>query len=82
MRNLWPVLLLGVAVGLLGYGMVERRRPEFVYPAALIIGAVSVVLLAFTLLQTGIIYVFAVLLILGGIWLLVGRGRTGRGRGW
>lgn len=82
MRNLWPVLLLGVAVGLLGYGMVERRRPEFVYPAALIIGAVSVVLLAFTLLQTGIIYVFAVLLILGGVWLLAGRGRTGRGRGW
>ncbi|PYE47417.1 hypothetical protein HUB98_08300 [Paenibacillus barcinonensis] len=82
MRNLWPVLLLGVAVGLLGYGMVERHRPEFVYPAALIIGAVSVVLLAFTLLQTGIIYVFAVLLILGGVWLLAGRGRTGRGRGW
>lgn len=82
MRNLWPVLLLGIAVGLLGYGMVERRRPEYIYPAALIIGAVSMVLLAFTLLQTGIIYVLAVLLIIGGIWLLVGRGRAGRGRGW
>ncbi|MCP1132663.1 hypothetical protein NKT34_05130 [Paenibacillus polysaccharolyticus] len=82
MRNLWPILLLGIAVGLLGYGAVERRRPEFVYPAALIIGAVSIVLLAFTLLQTGIIYVLAVLLILGGVWLLAGRGRIGRGRGW
>ncbi|CAI6070493.1 hypothetical protein PAECIP112173_02166 [Paenibacillus sp. JJ-100] len=82
MRNLWPLLLLGIAAGLLGYGMVERRRPEFVYPAALILGAVSIVLLAFTLLQTGIIYVLAVLLILGGIWLLTGQARPGRGKRW
>lgn len=82
MSNLWPVLLLGIAAGLIGYSMVERHKPEYVYPAALIFGAVSIVLLAFTLLQTGIIYVLAVLLILGGIWLLIGRRRTGRGRGW
>ncbi|MDQ0168609.1 hypothetical protein J2T19_000046 [Paenibacillus tundrae] len=80
MTRLWPVLLLGVAVGLLEYGLAERRRPEYVLPAGMIIGAVSVILLGFTLLQTGIIYVLAVLLILGGVWLLLGRGR--RGKGW
>ncbi|WP_308737476.1 hypothetical protein [Paenibacillus sp. PCH8] len=79
MSRLWPAFLLGIAVGLLSYGMAERRRPEYVLPAALILGAVSIILFGFTLLHTGIIYVLAVVLILGGIWLLLGRGRQGRG---
>ncbi|NUU77898.1 hypothetical protein [Paenibacillus xylanilyticus] len=79
MSSLWPALLLGIAVGLLEYGLAERHRPEFVLPAALAIGALSIVLFGFTLLHTGIIYVLAVLLILGGIWLLLGRGRPRRG---
>ncbi|MGE6573357.1 hypothetical protein ACQKFM_00415 [Paenibacillus xylanexedens] len=79
MSRLWPAFLLGIAIGLLEYGMAERRRPEYVLPAALILGAVSIILFGFTLLQTGIIYVLAVLLILGGVWLLLGQGRQGRG---
>ncbi|WP_440111120.1 hypothetical protein [Paenibacillus sp. QZ-Y1] len=79
MGRLWPAFLLGIAIGLLEYGLAERRRPEFVMPAALILGVVSIILFGFTLLYTGIIYVLAVLLILGGIWILLGRGRPGRG---
>jgi hypothetical protein len=77
--RLWPAFLLGVAIGLLEYGLAERRRPEFVMLAALILGVASIILFGFTLLNTGIIYVLAVLLILGGVWMLLGRGRQGRG---
>lgn len=79
MSSLWPAFLLGIAVGLLEYGLAERYKPEFVLPAACGIGALSIVLFGFTLLHTGIIYVLAILLILGGVWLLLGRGRGRKG---
>lgn len=82
MGRLWPVLLLGVAIGLLEYAMVDRRRPPEVLTAAFILGGISIILLAFTLLHSGIIYVLAVLLILGGIWLLFGRGNGRQRKGW
>jgi hypothetical protein len=50
-----------------------------VLPAALGVGILSIIFFGFTLLHTGIIYVLAVLLIAGGMWLLFGRGRQGRG---
>ena len=34
MSSLWPAFLLGIAVGLLEYGLAERYKPEFVLPAA------------------------------------------------
>ncbi|MEC0123937.1 hypothetical protein [Paenibacillus pabuli] len=80
MSNLWPALLLGIAIGLLEYAMVDHRRPAWVLPAAVGVGIISIILFGVTLLHTGIIYVLAVLLIVGGLWLLLGRGR--RGRGW
>ena len=43
--------------------------------AALIIGAISVILLGWTLFSLSLIYVLAILLIIGGIWLIVARGR-------
>lgn len=79
MSSLWPAFLLGIAVGLLEYGLAERYKPEFVLPAAWGIGALSIVLFGFTLFHTGIIYVLAILLILGGVWLLLGRGRGRKG---
>jgi hypothetical protein len=80
MTYLWPVLMLGVAVGVYEYYMFESPRPEGVLLIALLLGFVSLVLLFFTLLHTGGIYVLAVLLIAIGIWFILGRGKSKGGK--
>ncbi|GIP25149.1 hypothetical protein J23TS9_02790 [Paenibacillus sp. J23TS9] len=82
MSFLWPVLLLGIAVGAYEYYLFESPKPAGVLPFALILGLVSLVLLFFTLLHTGAIYVLAILLIVLGLWFILGRGRTGRKKGY
>ncbi|GIO30517.1 MULTISPECIES: hypothetical protein [Paenibacillus] len=81
MTYLWPVFLLGIAVGVYEYHMFESPKPEGVLLIALFLGIVSFVLLFFTLLHTGAIYVLAVLLIALGIWFIAGKGRS-RGNKW
>lgn len=71
MAYLWPLLLLGVAVGLWEYAINDISLSRNVYTGGVILGLVSVFLLVITLLRTGIIYVIAVLLIGAGIWLVV-----------
>ncbi|MWV45258.1 hypothetical protein GRF59_16680 [Paenibacillus sp. HJL G12] len=85
MSYLWPVFLLGFAVGVYEYHLFESPKPEGVLLIALFLGLVSLVLLFFTLLHTGAIYVLAVLLIALGIWFISGRGKSKGGkwnRGW
>lgn len=73
--------MLGIAVGVYEYHMFESPKPEGVLLIALFLGVVSLVLLFFTLLHTGAIYVLAVLLIALGIWFISGKGRS-RGNKW
>ncbi|MEC0369922.1 hypothetical protein P9847_24010 [Paenibacillus chibensis] len=82
MSHLWPVFLLGIAVGAYEYYLFESPKPGGVLPFAWILGLVSLVLLFFTLLHTGAIYVLAVVLIALGIWFISGRGRSGRRKGY
>ncbi|MBE9912786.1 hypothetical protein G8C92_01895 [Paenibacillus donghaensis] len=81
MSYLWPMLMFGVAVGVYEYYMFEKPKPEGVLLIALLLGVVSLVLLFFTLLHTGGIYVLALLLIAIGIWFIFGRGKP-KGKKW
>lgn len=74
MTYLWPFLLLGVAVGLLEYAVSEVQRPRLAFALGIWSGALSIIFLIFTLLQTSISYILAVLLIAGGLWLILRRG--------
>lgn len=84
MAYLWPVLPLGVAVGLYEYSLFVSPRSGGLTAGAVILGIISLVLMFFSLLGTGIMYVLGAVLVLGGIWLIVGRsgGRNKWNRGW
>lgn len=85
MGTLWPVLILGIAIGLYEYYLYETPRPGAVLPTALGLVLLSVVLLIFTWLDTGALYIIALVLIVTGIWLIYGRNRGKGGkssRGW
>ncbi|WP_046214735.1 hypothetical protein [Paenibacillus wulumuqiensis] len=80
MAYLWPLLLLGIAVGLYEYYMLSpfavSRNIGF---AAVILGALSIILLFFSLLGTSALYLIALLLIAAGIWMLLNRSNSKRG---
>ncbi|HEY4431515.1 MAG TPA: hypothetical protein VGN87_10790 [Paenibacillus sp.] len=78
MKYLWPVLLLGIAVGLYEYFINSPRRTGLSV-IAVILGVLSIVLCIFSLMGTGVIYLIGIVFIVAGIWLITGRGRT-RGR--
>jgi hypothetical protein len=78
MKYLWPVLLLGIAVGLYEYFINSPRRTGLSV-IAVILGVLSIVLCIFSLMGTGVIYLIGIVFIAAGIWLITGRGRT-RGR--
>ncbi|WP_422660350.1 hypothetical protein ACK8P5_07620 [Paenibacillus sp. EC2-1] len=85
MGSLWPLLILGIAVGLYEYYMYETPRPGAVLPIALGLTLLSAVILIFTWLYTGALYIIALVLIAVGIWLIYGRKRTKSGKwskGW
>ncbi|MEK3866276.1 hypothetical protein MHH60_22635 [Paenibacillus sp. FSL H7-0716] len=79
MRSLWPVLLLGLAVGLYEYSIYEPRRTGGLSAIAVTLGLLSLALCIFSLMGTGAIYLIGIVLIAVGIWLITGRGRV-RGR--
>ena len=79
MKYLWPVLLLGIAVGLYEYSINSPRRTGGLSAIAVILGVVSITLCVFSLMGTGVIYLIGIVFIVAGIWLITGRGRT-RGR--
>ncbi|MNO36389.1 hypothetical protein D3C76_264580 [compost metagenome] len=79
MKYLWPVLLLGIAVGLYEYSINTPRRTGGLSVIAVILGVLSIALCIFSLMGTGVIYLIGIVFIAAGIWLITGRGRT-RGR--
>lgn len=85
MASLWPLLILGIGVGVYEYYLFEYPRPGGALPIAVGLIALSVIIFIFTWLQTGAFYVIALVLIAAGIWLIYGRNRNGGGkwsRGW
>lgn len=82
MRHLWPVLLLGIAVGLYEYSLYASVRTRGLTTAAVILGLLSLVLVIFTLLGTGALYLLGAVLVAAGLWLMLGRGRPGSRKKW
>ncbi|MGG6309899.1 hypothetical protein [Paenibacillus macerans] len=80
LKYTWPVFFLGIAIGLFEYDFFSPQRQGGFLIAALILGAISVILLGWTLFSLSIVYILAVLLIIGGIWLIATRGN--RRRSW
>lgn len=74
----WPGLLLGIAIGLYEYDYFSTVRSNGVLIAAVILGIISIVLFGFTLFSLALIYVVAGALIIGGAWLIMGRGKSRR----
>lgn len=79
MKYLWPVLLLGIAVGLYEYSLYTSSRTGGLSVIAVILGSLSLLLCIFSLLGTGAMYLIGIGLVAVGIWLITGRGRF-RGR--
>lgn len=80
LKYTWPIFFLGVAVGLFEYGYFAPQRQNGIFIAALILGAISLLLLGWTLFASSIVYFLAIVLIVAGIWLIAGRGN--RRRSW
>lgn len=82
MAHLWPLLLLGVAVGLYEYSLYSPARTGGLATTAVILGLLSLVLFIFSLLGTGALYLLGAVLIAAGIWLIAGRRKPGSRRKW
>ncbi|CQR57558.1 hypothetical protein JI735_00835 [Paenibacillus sonchi] len=82
MSHLWPLLLLGIAVGLYEYSLYSPGRNGGLTTTAVILGLLSVVLLVFSMLGTGALYVLGAILIAAGAWLIFGRGKPGGRKKW
>lgn len=82
MSHLWPVLLLGVAVGLYEYAFYSPARTGGLTAFAVILGALSVVLLVFSMIGTGALYLLGIVLVAAGIWLMSGRKKRGSRKKW
>lgn len=80
MKYLWPVLLLGVAVGLFEYAVNTSSRSSGLTGTSGILALLSLVLLIFSLLGTGALYVLGAVLIAAGVWLISGIGKSKNGR--
>ncbi|WP_223070279.1 hypothetical protein [Paenibacillus caui] len=78
LHYLWPGFIFGIALGLLIYDAAETRRSPGVFPLALVLLALSVILFGLTLFTFSIIYLVAFVLIVGGVWLIVFRSRNRR----
>ncbi|WP_054956639.1 LiaF transmembrane domain-containing protein [Paenibacillus dakarensis] len=80
MGTMWPILILGIAVGLYEYYLYETPRPQFVLPIALGLAFLSLLIIFFTWLYTGALYILAIVLIAVGVWLIYGRRRPKGGK--
>jgi hypothetical protein len=82
MRHLWPLLLFGIALGLYEYSLYSAYRTRGLTTGAVILGVLSLGILVFSLLGTGFLYVLGAVLIIAGLWLMVGRGKSGSKKRW
>jgi hypothetical protein len=82
MRYLWPILLLGLAVGLYEYSLYSTSRSGGLSGTAIILGILSLVLLIFSWLGTGALYLLGAILVAAGVWLMSGAGKSRKPKKW
>jgi len=73
MTYLWPVFILGVAVGLYEFYLFDPSNPRSAFAAAAVLAAAAGVFFLFMLLWGWGVYLIAVVLILVGAWMAFGR---------
>ncbi|MFC5703625.1 hypothetical protein ACFPVX_20255 [Cohnella faecalis] len=73
MRYLWPLFPFAIAVGLYEYYIFGYSRSRTIWTISVVLGGLSILLFALTLLWTWGIYLFAVVLIGVGAWLVLRR---------
>ncbi|MNJ48730.1 hypothetical protein D3C77_439310 [compost metagenome] len=77
-HKMWPAFILGIAIGLFEYYAYASQRQSSLLIAAITLGAVSIVLLGWSLFAFSFIYLLALVLIAGGILLITARGNSRR----
>ncbi len=81
MEVLWPLLISGIALGLYEYYSLSSVRVDRrIGLAGVLLGALSMVLLLFTILGSAFLYMIAIVLIAAAIWLFLGQNKSGRMR--
>lgn len=73
MAYLWPLFILGIAVGLYEFYFFDRYNPKGALVAAIVLAVISGVFFGFTLLFTAGVYLIAVGLIVAGIVMIYRR---------
>lgn len=69
LKYLWPMFILGIAVGLYEYYLFGSGVPKVVWTSAIILAATAVLFFVFALMWSWGIYLVAALLIGAGAWL-------------
>lgn len=77
-RYIWPGFILGIAIGLFEYDMMSQVRQPGIFTMALGLLVVSVVLFGLTLFHVSLVYLLALVLIIGGLGLIGLRGMNHR----
>ncbi|PZD93915.1 hypothetical protein DNH61_20680 [Paenibacillus sambharensis] len=73
MRYLWPLFLLGAAVGLYEFYLFDSSKSRTAFVSAVALGGSALLLFAMMLLWGFGIYLIAVVLIVLGAWMAFGR---------
>lgn len=76
--RLWPAFILGIAVGLFEYYAYSPQRQSGMLLMAIVLAAVSIFLLGWSLFAFSFVYLLAIVMIAAGIWLIVSRGNSRR----
>ncbi|MFD2116244.1 hypothetical protein ACFSTH_08855 [Paenibacillus yanchengensis] len=69
LKYLWPMFILGIAVGLYEYYMFGSGVPKVVWTSAIVLAATAVLFFVLALMWSWGIYLVAALLIGAGAWL-------------
>ncbi|WP_316246796.1 hypothetical protein [Paenibacillus ihumii] len=77
-HKLWPAFILGIAVGLFEYYAYASQRQSGMLLTAVVLAAVSVILLGWSVFSISFVYLLAIVLIAAGAWLILARGNSGR----
>lgn len=76
--NMWPAFILGISVGLFEYYAYAPQRQNGMLLMAVVLGALSIILLGWSMFSFSFVYLLAIVLMAVGIWLIVTRGNNRR----
>lgn len=75
LQYLWPIFILGVAVGLYEYHLFDYARPKGARLVAIILALTSAAFFGIMLLWSWGIYLVGLIMIVVGAWMVFGRAR-------